>query len=927
MSGSEVFAGRYVSTRELARGGMGRVLLAEDRLLHRPVAVKTVLDPRVPDLLLRFVEEAQLTGQLAHPNVVPVFELGREGQHPFLAMKLVEGRDLGAILGELRTGDARALREWPLTRLLRAFVQACQAMAHAHTLGVIHRDLKPANLMLGAGDELLVMDWGLARPWAEGLPGGETLVSDARRAVSSSGERNPDGGAAGLTMVGAVVGTPAYMPVEQAEGGIPLDPRADVYALGAILYHILALRPPYEGSSAATILTQLFRAPPPPPSAAAPAGREVPKALESIVLRAMHRERQGRYPDAGALLEAVEAYLDDRRVEGHQESPLEALRRLARRHRAALLVLLATLGLLLSGATAAVLVVRGWARTAEAERTRAEEAREAAAREAASAGAVGAATREGEQAIRAALDLERLCGLPLPLERLFTAHAAARGEVERRGAALQAALEEAGQALSPAAAAELRAPAREAARRIDLALAQVLAGRAPRQGLEPPAGRTGLRDLDLGDERPTFVARAQLRLGRRTEALAALQGAPAPADPAARAAREALELVVRDERPLAAQLAGLEQALAADPGSAWLLLLRAELRARRGEVEAAQADAERARALEPADPGPSLLQLRRLLPVHANWLLLRVETDLVARLAPDLDPLARCVEAVRHSGTSFMATWRREEQGKEPGGIEPSLVRRMERGELDRGEGATLLAEAAVLLGRGPDAARWAEQALRARGERGDREAQGLLAEGLRLAGRAEEALATAEAGLRRWPDDGRLAWVRGALRLAEGRAESALPDLRLGAQAGRDPWRWEALARALLQVGAPEALDEGVRAARAALSLEPLDTANLTPWDPPQAWDPRLQRTLGDLRVKQGHHGLAALHYTRALLRARVLGAERKQPPDLSDALRAGAALDALELPQDAARFYQIAAQAPDPQVRAEAERRLNQR
>ena len=203
-----VSLGRFQVLGELGRGGMGRVVEAWDPVMRRRAAVKLVIDPHSTSesQLARFAAEAQITGQLQHPNIVPVYEMGLtpEGELYFV-MKKVEGRSLRHLLRALRGGDEATLQEWPPTRLLGAFVQLCQAMAYAHERGVLHRDLKPDNVMLGAFGEVLVMDWGVAR-----------LVGDAVEAVA----RAPlPALSLPHTMDGAAIGTPGFMSPEQARGG------------------------------------------------------------------------------------------------------------------------------------------------------------------------------------------------------------------------------------------------------------------------------------------------------------------------------------------------------------------------------------------------------------------------------------------------------------------------------------------------------------------------------------------------------------------------------------------------------------------------------------------------------------------------------------------------------------------------------------
>ncbi len=238
----------YQFLGEIARGGMGVILKGHDTDLGRDVAVK-VLDRRLadrPEVVQRFVEEAQIGGQLQHPGIVPVYELGTmRDDRPFFTMKLVKGRTLATLLAERESLAANR------QRLIDIFESICQTMGYAHSRGVIHRDLKPANIMVGAFGEVQVVDWGLAKVLARGG------TADEKRAQVQHSQltiletvRSSKGSSTGTdSMVGSVIGTPAYMPPEQASGHVDrLDERADVFALGAILCEILTGLPPYVGS-------------------------------------------------------------------------------------------------------------------------------------------------------------------------------------------------------------------------------------------------------------------------------------------------------------------------------------------------------------------------------------------------------------------------------------------------------------------------------------------------------------------------------------------------------------------------------------------------------------------------------------------------------------------------------------------------------
>jgi serine/threonine protein kinase len=244
-------AARYALGDEIARGGMGVVYRATDTVLGREVAVKVLQDRFGIESAAarRFVNEAKITGQLQHPGIPAVHDLGAlpDGR-PFLAMKLIKGRTLADHLKD-RGPDS--------PNLVAVFEQVCQAVGFAHDHGVIHRDLKPANVMVGSHGEVQVMDWGLAKVLASGR--GEPGRPDPDRSAATEIRtlRESDGS---YTQAGSVLGTPAYMPPEQAGGEVDkVDERADVFGLGAILCVILAGRPPYIGTDAESVRLMAVR--------------------------------------------------------------------------------------------------------------------------------------------------------------------------------------------------------------------------------------------------------------------------------------------------------------------------------------------------------------------------------------------------------------------------------------------------------------------------------------------------------------------------------------------------------------------------------------------------------------------------------------------------------------------------------------------
>ena len=327
---------RYELRHELDRGGMGVVYAARDRELERDVALK-VLATAVADAesAERLRREAQIIAGLEHPGIVPVHDVGAlpDGR-VFYAMKLVSGQRLDAFV--------RAGR--PLAERLRVFLRVCEPVAFAHAHGVIHRDLKPENVMVGPFGEVLVMDWGVAKRLAETKAGDAPLTSTPERTTStaspSTGRVSPG------TAHGTVLGTPAWMAPEQARGEVDrLDARADVYALGAILYFLLTGRAPRgEGvAEAATTRTWVSYAGPRPAAFEPPRALDpsVPRPLEAICAKALAAEPGGRYANAAELAGDVALFLEGAAVSAFPEGPWRKALRFASRHRAPLMLVAA----------------------------------------------------------------------------------------------------------------------------------------------------------------------------------------------------------------------------------------------------------------------------------------------------------------------------------------------------------------------------------------------------------------------------------------------------------------------------------------------------------------------------------------------------------------------------------------------------------
>jgi len=274
---------------------MGRVHRSFDRLLLRSGAMK-LIDPghAASTAGARFVEEAQITGQLDHPNIVPVYDFGRlSDERAFLTMKLVTGQTLTEVIRELHAGGCESEA---LERVLRYVLKVCEAISFAHSRGVIHQDLKPANIMVGTHGQVYVMDWGLGRLRHGERTGGVDTASDV----------TVSGGAASASR-GGVEGTIAYMAPEQAMGRhSEIDERTDVFALGAVLYEVLTCRPPYRGPVNDARARAAAADIEPPEEVAASA---LPPGLCEIAVKAMRRDPEDRYQTVDELGAALESFL------------------------------------------------------------------------------------------------------------------------------------------------------------------------------------------------------------------------------------------------------------------------------------------------------------------------------------------------------------------------------------------------------------------------------------------------------------------------------------------------------------------------------------------------------------------------------------------------------------------------------------------
>ncbi len=356
----------YTICGEVARGGMGAILKVWDPNLRRNLAMKVIHEGHNPTdlreessavnkILARFLEEAQVTGQLDHPGIVPVYNLGvDDGGRCYFTMRLVRGRELLKIF-ELVWAEKE---EWNTTRALGVLLRVCDAMSYAHSKNVLHRDLKPANIMVGRFGETYVMDWGLARVLGKNeahdirpnTEGTEQSIVQTDRAEDDS-----DLGTGELhTMDGDVIGTPSYMPPEQARGELDkIGKHTDVYSIGAMLYHLLTKRAPYttppQRLKGMDVWRKVLAGPPTPIEELT---TKPPAELVAICEKAMAREPQDRYADTHELSADLRAFLEGRVVRAYETGPVAEFRKFVGRNKAVAAALFSTVSLVVIGLVA-----------------------------------------------------------------------------------------------------------------------------------------------------------------------------------------------------------------------------------------------------------------------------------------------------------------------------------------------------------------------------------------------------------------------------------------------------------------------------------------------------------------------------------------------------------------------------------------------
>ncbi|MCK6488413.1 MAG: protein kinase, partial [Planctomycetes bacterium] len=593
-------AARYQVAGTVGSGSQGVVFEVLDQDCRRRIALKTLRDRgrNQQEAVSRFVHEAQITAQLEHPGIVPVHDLEvlPDGT-VFYTMKRIEGANLADLIEHYQGEPAgcaavRRLRD----ELVQAFLKVCDAVAFAHSRGVVHRDLKPRNIMVGSFGEVLVLDWGLAKVLADGPDRHEQAVGSVRT--------GGDGGDAHATLTGVAVGTPAYMSPEQARG-LPATPASDIYSLGVVLYHVLGGVSPYERGDVRATMQQCVQGRW-TPLGRRPGARGLPRRLLAVVHKAMALAPADRYASVDALAADLRRFLAGDAVAAYRESPLEGLLRQAHRHRRA--VLAATAVALLAGAGA----LAWWGQLRAETRVQIEQLR-ATATTRESESRYGDARRLWERVLeldpadRAARDSLRRAAAAEEREQaaLLQRHKAEEARVWR-GRAEQAAAAGGESGLLDAASCYLRALGLEP----DDPVTSEGYRRVVAQAAEITAARRQAEERTLVEEERRAAAAS---LEQRAEA-AAREGTP---DAAVGFLESALALWPSPERGrrLGTLIASRQQAEASRQAAGRRAEAERELSAaskalEQGTGEIARDHLERARGFDPAHPALAVLEER-----------------------------------------------------------------------------------------------------------------------------------------------------------------------------------------------------------------------------------------------------------------------------------------------------------------------------
>jgi serine/threonine protein kinase/tetratricopeptide (TPR) repeat protein len=355
---------RYTILRVHQKGGLGSVSIALDEELNREIALKEILPAHADrdEARTRFIREAEITGALEHPGVVPVYSLGEFSDgRPYYAMRFIRGMNLHIAIEDYYRSDAsRSEKQLAFRQLLGNIILVCQALEYAHSRGVIHRDIKPSNIMLGDYGETLLVDWGLAKTLKDGFQSDESTMPPVYPTERASSTQ---------TQVGRVVGTPSFMSPEQAAGRLDsLTGASDIYSLGATLYQLLTGKPAFKGTEEEVLgNVQLGRFPKP-----RELNPQVPRPLEAICLKAMARLPHERYKSAREMANDLERFLGDERVLAYREPFFVKAGRWVRNHRTLVLSSAAALTVAVTALSIGVVLLSAANTRERTERERAE---------------------------------------------------------------------------------------------------------------------------------------------------------------------------------------------------------------------------------------------------------------------------------------------------------------------------------------------------------------------------------------------------------------------------------------------------------------------------------------------------------------------------------------------------------------------------
>lgn len=921
-------AGRYEVKKKIGAGAMGQVVEARDQWLSRQLAVKSLLSKDNETLRKRFIEEAQITGSLAHPNIVPVHELGQDDdQNLFMAMKLVDGLNLHEVIQGLSKGKLSFTKKYSRRRLLRLFLKICEAMAYAHKSGFLHRDLKPANIMVGQEDEVLVMDWGLAKAFKEGDSVSSDFSLSKKKQFQSMVRSNIEESAADLTQEGAIVGTPIYMSPEQADDPSNVDTRADIYSLGAILYELLTYKRPYTGNSV-VVLNALFQGPPPRPRVAAP-NLDIPPALESIVSKAMARNPMRRYDNALSFAADIEAFLDGRMTSAYKESFGETVKRVLRQYMVYFIAVIVMISVIAGG------LLYSETTTRNQERVALEKSLVAKTKK------LGLDLKNAE--IDFILELRRQTQRldePLRQSQRFASDARKaldideikdRHEFLRKGEkAAGTKVEGVDDVIAELKQKDFQGKIRGALEAFEKKIEALAAEKKELEESGQVIGKeTEKLQLDLNDqyiqvsnqlkqeadsiketmtEIQAFLddSLAEMYISREPERLIELfekqksgifKGVRLKFSPSKKALYHARALIRKDQTEMALTIVNqylkesgaLTRQLTGNAKTLTKLFALRALLTLSPEVTPLNRQKEAFDSAIAVDSSAHWLYIYRAEILAALGQFEKARSDY--KKASALYPIDAWIELSRmaHVVSDYPSRGLLEASTKgvwsfAPRVYEIDAISRMKQlwrhGDYDKfllaldsmSQNTSLTPRQALrYAARGSlhiSKFKEAETKARALLEKHPKDVIGLgcLAEALTFQGKTNEGAKIAERALKLYPEDGRLNYVRGELFLRDKSYKQAIEYLRKGAIPSLHAYRWERLAYAMAMSDESDLLDEGVQAAYRALSLINPGVPYFHPQARPAPNDTIFFETMALLRVKQGKLAQACLHIARAI-------------------------------------------------------------